>query len=235
MAEDKPRIARLASILTHLQSKRIVTARDIAEKYGVSIRTVYRDIRTLEKSGIPIITEEGRGYSIMDGYTLPPLMLTQEEANALITAEKIIDKNTDQSLVEQYQKATVKIRSILKFSQKEKTELLENRLQIRSKKENSATSRFLTMLQTAIINYEIIQIDYLSLDNKESRRKIEPFALFSTNENWILIAYCQLRDDFRSFRLDCIREMRQTGTHFEPHKITLQEYFEQCRQKGNYP
>ena len=70
MAEDKPRLARLTAIMTQLQSKRIVTARDIAEKHNVSIRTVYRDIRTLEKSGIPIITEEGKGYSIMEGYKL---------------------------------------------------------------------------------------------------------------------------------------------------------------------
>jgi len=90
MAEDKPRLARLTAILTQLQSKKLITARDIAEKHEVSIRTVYRDIRTLEKSGIPIVTEEGKGYSIMEGYKLPPVMFTEDEANALITAEQII-------------------------------------------------------------------------------------------------------------------------------------------------
>ena len=105
MAEDKPRLVRLASILTHMQSKRIITATDIAEKHGISIRTVYRDIRALEATGIPIITEEGKGYSIIEGYSLPPVMFTEDEANAIITAEKIISKNSDKSLVEQYQKA----------------------------------------------------------------------------------------------------------------------------------
>jgi predicted DNA-binding transcriptional regulator YafY len=92
MAEDKPRLARLTAIITQLQSKRIVTAKGISEKHSVSIRTIYRDIRTLEKSGIPIVIEEGRGYSIKDGYKIPPVMFTQEEANALITAEPLIKK-----------------------------------------------------------------------------------------------------------------------------------------------
>lgn len=123
MAEDKPRLARLAAIMTQLQSKRIVTAKDIAEKHNISIRTVYRDIRTLEKSGIPIVTEEGKGYSIMEGYKLPPVMFTEEEANALITAEQLILKNKDQSLTDHYVSAVTKIKSILKLSQKTKNRI----------------------------------------------------------------------------------------------------------------
>lgn len=146
MAEDKPRLVRLTSILTQLQSKRIVTARSIAEKHGVSIRTVYRDIRTLERSAIPIVTEKGKGYSIMEGYKLPPVMFTEEEANALITAEQIINKNKDQSLSEQYQSVVTKVKSILKYAQKEKIELLESRLQVRSNHEESKTSKVKEML-----------------------------------------------------------------------------------------
>ncbi len=235
MPEDKPRLARLTAIITQLQSKRMVTARDIAEKHNVSIRTVYRDMRTLEQSGIPIITEEGRGYAIMEGYKLPPVMFTEEEANALVTAGKIILNNTDHSLAEQYQSAATKVRAVLKHTQKEKVELLESRLQIRSKQQNVKTSKFLITLQTAITDYQVVQIDYLSLENKQSQRKVEPFALFCTNENWVLIAYCQLRDDFRAFRLDCIQSMQLTGTVFEPHKITLSEYFEQCQENRNHP
>jgi predicted DNA-binding transcriptional regulator YafY len=125
MDKEKPRLARLTAILTQLQSKRIVTAKDIAEKHNVRIRTVYRDIRTLEKSGIPIVTEEGKGYSIMEGYKLPPVMFTQGEANALITAEQLIRKNKDQSLTEQYESAVTKIKSVLNYAQKEKAELLK--------------------------------------------------------------------------------------------------------------
>ena len=86
MPEGKTRLARLSAIITQLQSKNIVTAKSIAKRHSVSIRTVYRDIRTLEESGIPIITEEGKGYSILEGYNVPPIMFSEEEALALITA-----------------------------------------------------------------------------------------------------------------------------------------------------
>jgi predicted DNA-binding transcriptional regulator YafY len=76
MEKDKPRLARLTAILTQLQSKRVVSAREIAEKHDVSIRTIYRDIRILEQSGIPIFTQEGKGYSIVENYKLPPVMFT---------------------------------------------------------------------------------------------------------------------------------------------------------------
>lgn len=235
MAEDKPRLVRLTTILTQLQSKRIVTARDIAEKYNVSIRTVYRDIRTLEKSGIPIVTEEGKGYSIMEGYKLAPVMFTEEEANALITAEQLIRKNKDLSLVKQYENAVTKIKSILKHTQKEKTELLSNRIQVRNNSENEKTSNYLIKLQSTIANYQIIKIDYVSLENHPSQREIEPFALYTTQDNWILIAFCRLKNDFRAFRLDRIQNLEISGNRFEPHKMTLHQYLEECRKKGKTP
>lgn len=227
MAEDKPRLARLTAILTQLQSKRIVTARDIAEKHNVSIRTVYRDIRTLEKSGIPIVTEEGKGYSMMEGYKLPPVMFTEEEANALITAAQIISKNKDQSLTDQYNNAIEKIKSVLKYSQKDKSELLSERIHIRSFSPNEKTSDYLIQLQSAITNYQLIDMHYISVENKESNRMIEPFALIHTQENWILIAFCRLRNDFRAFRLDHMQRISVLSDSFEPHKISLQEYFYQ--------
>jgi predicted DNA-binding transcriptional regulator YafY len=231
MAEDKPRLARLTAILTQLQSKNLVTATDIAEKHKVSIRTVYRDIRTLEKSGIPIVTQEGRGYSIMDGFKLPPVMFTEEEASAIVIAEKLIRANKDRSLVEHYESAATKIRSILKFGLKTKTELLSDRLQVRDNSENEKTSNHLIQLQSALSNYQVAEINYLSLENQQSQRKIEPFALYTTQGNWILIAFCQLKNDFRAFRLDCIKSLLVLESRFEPHQITLEQYFEQCRKK----
>ena len=231
MAEDKPRLARLSAIITELQSKRIVTAKDIATKYKVSIRTVYRDIRTLEKSGVPIITEEGKGYSIMEGYKLPPIMFTEEEAMALITAEQLIKQNKDKSLSKSYENAITKIKSILKYNQKAKTELLTSRLQVRTNRTKENTSHYLIQLQSNIANFQVIDINYLSLSNHTTQRKIEPFALYTTKENWVLVAFCQDKKDFRAFRLDCIQDLKVTGNTFEPHKITLEQYLEQCRKK----
>lgn len=231
MAEDKPRLVRLTAILTQLQAKRLVTAKEIAERHQVSIRTIYRDIRTLEKSGIPIVTEEGKGYSIMEGYTLPPILFTEEEANALITAEQLINQNKDASLSAQYQNAVLKIKSVLKYSQKEKTELLASRLQVRDNPENAQTSNYLVQLQSTITNYRLVKIAYLSLDDRKSEREIEPFAVYTTQNNWILIAYCRAKRDFRAFRLDCIQHLQLLNCHFKPHNITLAQYLEACRTK----
>ena len=126
--KEKPRIARLTAILTQLQSKRIVTAKYLAERNEVSLRTIYRDIRTLEKSGIPIVTEEGRGYSIMEGYHLPPVVFTEAEANALITIEQLANKIKDSSLSENVSSAMEKIKSILRYSQKGDADLLAERV-----------------------------------------------------------------------------------------------------------
>ncbi len=235
MAKDKPRLVRLASILTQLQAKRTITARSIAEKYGVSIRTIYRDIRTLEESGVPIIADEGRGYSIMEGYRLPPIMFTEDEANALVTAEQIINKNEDLSLSNQYQNIVTKVKSVLKNTQKEKVELLEDRLQVRSNQKELRTSNFLIRIQSAITNYQVVHINYLSLEGHQSQRDIEPFAFYSTNEKWILVAYCRTKKDFRAFRLDCMVEIKITSIRFQPHKITLSEYFDKCRKKWEVP
>src|SRR6476660_10142584 len=103
------RIDRVTAILIQLQSKKIVKAQDIAERFNISLRTVYRDIKTLEESGVPVIGEAGIGYSIMDGYRLPPVMFTKEEATAFLTAEKLIEKLTDPSSDENYKSAMFKI------------------------------------------------------------------------------------------------------------------------------
>ena len=228
---DKPRLARLTAILTQLQSKRMLTAREIADKHHVSIRTVYRDIRTLERSGVPIVTEEGRGYTLMEGYSLPPVSFTEEEAHALITAEAIIRQNKDESLVAHYLEAATKIKSVMRHQQQEKVELLADRISVRSGKLTEHTSNHLIALQKAITNRQVADIAYQSLRGQRSTRSVEPFAMYNTRENWVLVAWCQLRQDYRAFRLDCIHECFISSATFEPHNMTLQQYFEYCRQK----
>ena len=231
METGKPRLARLTAILTQLQSKRIVTATELAKKHQVSTRTIYRDIRTLEQSGIPIVTEEGKGYSILEGYHLPPVMFTEAEAQALLIAEKIMLQNKDQSLTEQYEKAITKIKSVLKGKQQEKTDFLAQRIQVRNNPKQQKTSNYLIQLQSTIAHFQVVNIAYLSLSNHHSQRAIEPFALYTTKENWILIAFCRNKLDFRAFRLDCIQNLQVTSEHFEPHQKTLEEYLQECRQK----
>jgi predicted DNA-binding transcriptional regulator YafY len=108
------RIDRISAILIQLQSKRVVTAKEIARRFDISIRTVYRDIRTLEGAGIPIGSEAGLGYYLVEGYRLPPLMFTTDEVGALITAGKFVDRFADPSSKASYDSALYKIRAVLK-------------------------------------------------------------------------------------------------------------------------
>ena len=228
--EEKPRLSRLTAILTQLQSSRIVTAKTLAEKHNVSIRTIYRDIRTLEKSGVPVVTEEGKGYSMMEGYQLPPVMFTEDEANALITAEQLVLKNKDASFVQYYADAILKIKALMRGAQKDKASLLKDRIYFTDNYHHQRTSNDLMRIQSALINFQVLNIDYLSLENKLTNRDIEPFALYSTQEKWLLIGYCRLRKAFRVFRIDLIQNIKNTYETFESHNMTLEEYYKNYEQ-----
>jgi predicted DNA-binding transcriptional regulator YafY len=226
------RLSRLTAILTILQTKRLLTASELANKFSVSNRTIYRDIKALEQAGVPILTEDGKGYTLMEGYRIPPVMFTESEANALITAEQLILKNKDASFVKEYSEAINKIKSVLRNNTKHKANLLSDRTVFRQNAENFRTSNYLSTLQLALTNFNFVKIKYHSADsNQTTERTIEPFAIYSTQDNWLLIAFCLLRKDFRAFRLDRIQNLTTLNEHFEPHKLTLQEYFEICREK----
>ena len=228
---EKPRLTRLTNILLQLQSRQLVTAQSLANKYDVSIRTIYRDIKTLERSGVPITTIEGKGYQLMEGYQLPPVMFSEAEANALITAEKFMQQNKDQSLVENYQTAITKIKAVLRPPQKVHTALLAERIQVRTNQTKERNSNYLIQLQSAITQYQSHRMVYRSLQEHTTERIIDPFALFHTKENWVLVAFCQKAKDYRSFRLDRIQKLKSINQHFTPHNMTLQGYFEHCRKK----
>lgn len=232
---DTKRLSRLIAILTQLQTKRLLTATELADKFLVSNRTIYRDIKALEQAGVPILTEEGKGYTLMEGYRIPPVMFTESQANALITAEKLIVKNKDASFVKEYSEAINKIKSVLRSNTKDKANFLSGRIVFRQNADNDQTSNYLSALQLALTNFRLVKIKYHSPDSSQtSERTIEPFAVYSTQENWLLIAFCLLRKDFRAFRLDRIQNLITLNAQFEPHKMTLQEYFEICKKKYSF-
>lgn len=233
--KEKPRLSRLTAIITQLQSKRVVTAKYLAEKHDVNVRTIYRDIRTLEKSGIPIVTEEGRGYSILEGYHLPPVVFTEDEANALITMEQQVRKNKDQSFSDNASSALEKIKAILCYSQKGNADLLADRVYFSGNNEEEKSSNNLMQIQAALVNYKVLGIEYLSSEKKKSSRDIEPFALYSIHGNFLLIAFCRLRNDFRAFRIDFIEKIVPRDETFTPHNMTIKKYFENYVQGQKYP
>ncbi len=219
------RLSRLTAIVTQLQTKRLLTATALAAKFNVSVRTIYRDIRALEQAGVPVLTEDGKGYLLMEGYRVPPVMFTEAQANALITAEQLVLKNKDTSFVKHYSEAIEKIKAVLKYNIQDKANLLSERTRFDQNNYLERNSSSLSDLQFALTNFRVAKIEYTNEQNKTSTRHIEPFALLST-ENWLLVAYCRLRSAFRFFRLDRIHKLEILTDHFEPHKMTLQEYFE---------
>jgi len=229
---DTKRLSRLVAILTQLQTKRLLTASELTNKFSVSKRTIYRDIKALEQAGVPILTEDGKGYTLMDGYRIPPIMFTESEANALITAEQLILKNKDASFIKEYSEAINKIKSVLRNSTKDRANLLSNRIVFRHNGDNYRTSNYLSTLQLALTNFNLAKIKYHSIGTRQTtERSVEPFAIYSTQENWLLIAFCRLRKEFRAFRLDRIQHLTILNEKFEPHKMTLQEYFDICKAK----
>lgn len=224
------RLARITATLTQLQSKKTVTAKEMAERFEISLRTVYRDIKTLQKAGVPIGSENGVGYFMVDGYRLPPISLTEEEANTLIVSEEFIKTQGDKSLIKNFSSLLFKIKATLKNFQKENVELLSSRT-FSFNKGKTVESNWLSEIQKGISNKTVLQITYRSIYKEElTTRKIEPQAVYFIDNAWIVIAHCQLRAKPREFRLDRISELTTTpeifkhGAHFNH-----QEYFENFR------
>jgi predicted DNA-binding transcriptional regulator YafY len=221
------RIDRVSAILIQLQSRRVVKASDIAVRFGISLRTVYRDVRTLEEAGIPIIGEAGVGYSIMEGYRLPPVMFTREEATAFLTAEKFVENMTDNSTLQQYQSAMYKIRSILKTSEKNLLEDIDNKIAVLKNHAQSRTNHkdHLQTLLNGIAQKKVLNIDYFANHSQEhTNRKIEPVGIFYKDAYWHLVAFCRLRNDYRDFRVDRINTVVVTDEVFDDKHPTLKDF-----------
>lgn len=223
---DTKRLSRLTAILTQLQTKRLLTSTALANQFSVSVRTIYRDIKALEQSGIPVLTVDGKGYTLMEGYKIPPIMFTESQANALILAEQLVLKNKDTSFIKDYAEAIDKIKAVLGNSTKDKVNLLADRTRFNQNINGERNSSNLSDLQFALTNFYLTKIDYTNEASQSTKRLIEPFALLSTKENWLLVAWCRLRGEFRYFRLDRIKKLEILTEKFSPHQMTLQEYFD---------
>lgn len=219
-------LARLISILTLLRSKRLLTATELSEKFDVSIRTIYRDIRKLEEAGVPVMTIEGRGYSLMDGYSVAPVQFTEKQANALITAHHLVKQTKDSSFTTDFEEALTKIKSVFKSSILEKSELLNSKIMVFNYNYEKIASNALSEIQVAITHFNFLEISYQKAnDYQVLKRKVEPYAIYSTENKWILIAWCHLRKDYRAFRIDRIHAFNVLSEQFEERKFDLQAYF----------
>ncbi|HEY9124626.1 MAG TPA: YafY family protein [Bacteroidales bacterium] len=220
------RIDRLVAILTFMQSRRLVKASDIAERFDISLRTVYRDVRALQESGIPVCGEAGSGYTVEAGYHLPPVMFTREEAAAIFTGAKMIDKYTDLSVNKHFCTALEKVKAVIRYSDKEYLEKIDNQiLVLRPPSEDSEFPNcFMVTVQKAIAESHIVNIEYFSGYKKETtRRKVEPIGVCFYSARWHLFGYCKLRNEYRDFRLDRIKQLEITDEKYTSAHPTVQE------------
>jgi predicted DNA-binding transcriptional regulator YafY len=198
------RIDRLHAILTHLQSKKRVTAREMADRFQISLRTVYRDVKALDESGVPVIGEAGTGYSIMEGYRLPPVMFTREEASALLLGSKLAEQFTDGSTKRDFNGALYKIKAVLRSTDKDYVDSLTDHIEVLARRTpvTELSPQTLSLLQQAIVHRRVVDLHYQAATNEvDTRRDVEPIGLLYYSSAWHLIAWCRLRNDYRDFRL----------------------------------
>lgn len=222
------RIDRISAILIQLQSKRVVKAQEIANRFSISLRTVYRDVKALEESGIPLSGEAGVGYSIMEGYRLPPVMFTKEEAIAFLTAEKLVEKLTDTSSNKYFQSAMFKIKSVLRYTEKDLLENLSAHIEVIENPYLPVSENKEIHLQAilkSITTNEVLNIGYFANHSQEySNRDVEPIGIFYLGNYWYLIAYCRLRKDYRHFRTDRISYINNTAKYFQKEHPSLRSF-----------
>lgn len=222
------RIDRLHAILTHLQSKRKVTAQEIADRFNISLRTVYRDVKALDESGVPVIGEAGSGYTIMEGYRLPPVMFTQEEAVAMTLGAKLAAQFTDKSVQKSFESALYKIKAVLRSTDKDHIDQLSEHIAVFKSPQpvDVASQQHLAVLQKSIVDKKIVLIQYLSNYSEElTERNVEPIGLTYYGSAWHLIAWCRLRLGYRDFRIDRMKTLVVKNEDFkkETHP-SLHEY-----------
>ena len=224
-------IERLNAILIHLQSKRIVKASEIAERFGVSLRTVYRDIRALEASGVPIGAEAGVGYFLMENYKLPPVMFTREEASALLFGEKLIEKMSDDQMKFEFQSAITKVKAILNPEEKDRLEKLNGQISVLHYTSSTGNFNrlFLSEIQQALVSKQVVEIDYQAgYGAPLTKRLVEPIGLCNYHRRWHLFAWCRLREEYRDFRLDRIQNLKILDENYKGKQhISLEEFIRQ--------
>jgi predicted DNA-binding transcriptional regulator YafY len=232
------RIDRLTAILIHLQTKKVVKAEEIADRFGMSLRTVYRDVKALMEAGVPIGSEAGKGYFIVDGFHLPPVMFTQDEANSMMLAGKLVEKIADKSVRSAFDSALYKIKSVLNDADKDSLETLDSNIQVhfRGRSETNVESfpdHFMSEIQRAVAKRLVLKIDYCSSTGEVSQRLVEPAGIFFYSLAWHLIGWCRLRNGYRDFRADRIKNLITTGEKFEARStVSLKEYFQAMYQSN---
>jgi len=207
------RADRLFLLIQALRGRRVVTARRLAELLEVSERTVYRDVRDLQLSGVPIEGEAGVGYALRRGADIPPLMFTREELEALTVGARMVEAWTGRRIARAARHALTKIEAVLPEELKRRTET--SRVFAPAVARHAPVTARLDELHQAIEARQVVVLDYRREDGAPSERPVRPLCLAYWGAVWTLGAWCELRRDFRNFRLDRIAGFRTLERRFE--------------------
>ncbi len=224
------RADRLFQIVQLIRGRRLTTAAFLAGRLEVSERTVYRDVADLQRQGVPIEGEAGIGYRLGTGFELPPLMFTQDEARALAAAARLAQSWLDPGMASDVESALGKILSVLPPSARTAAEALA--LFAPPVAMDGATRECLQTLREAVQSRHKLRLDYRDAQEAPSRRTVRPLRCFYWGKVWTLAAWCELRQDLRSFRVDRIDAVQVQDERFanEPGK-TLADLLRRLRER----
>jgi predicted DNA-binding transcriptional regulator YafY len=228
------RADRLFRIVQFLRAGRLQTARGLAEKLAVSARTIYRDVQDLQLSGVPILGEAGVGYTLRRDYDLPPLMFDHREITALVLGSRMVAAWGDAELASAANDALRKIEAVLTPALRDRIDavrLYAPAFAMRNPLDGE-TRRVLEQLRGAIEAACVIEVEYCDEKAQVTERRLRPMALLFWGNAWTLVAWCELRVDFRSFRVDRFQKLRLLDERFvAEHGQRYEDFVAQMRQK----
>ncbi len=227
------RADRLFQVIQLLRRRHVITAASIAGELEVSERTVYRDIADLVRSGVPIAGEAGVGYTLRKGFDLPPLMFTEQEIEALVLGTRVVSSWADEDLAKAAESALARIEAAL--TDRLKARLTGSRLFAPGFHVSQTVAKRLGEYRGAIDERRLIHMRYGDVKGATTERTVRPVGLFFWGSVWSLCAWCELREDFRDFRLDRVLESTVLEGQFaiEPGK-ELEDYFRRLEEEEHW-
>jgi predicted DNA-binding transcriptional regulator YafY len=202
------RADRLFRIVQFLRAGRLQTARSLAQKLQVSERTIYRDVQDLQLSGVPILGEAGVGYTLRRDYDLPPLMFDHREITALVLGSRMVAAWGDSELASAANDALRKIEAVLTPALRDRIDAVPLHVPTHGLRNQGAAREVLEQLRGAIESSQIVEVRYGDEKERVTERRLRPMALLFWGNVWTLVAWCELRVDFRSFRIDRFKALR---------------------------
>ncbi len=212
------RTDRLLAIILELQAKRQQRAEDLAATFETSKRTIYRDIQALAEAGVPLVSTPGKGYALIEGYFLPPVRFTVDEATTLLLGSELMAQSFDSDYRQAATVAGRKIDALLPAADQARVAELRDRIRFIATNINaqSTDGDSLRTLRQAILTTNVVRFRYQARHSEaETVRDVAPYNLARVNNTWQLIGYCYLRKDMRVFRMSRLADLRVLAQHFD--------------------